>query len=78
MSDLSEDYAIERELEDVAAVVDSLWEPVNLLGHAVREALDGALPDSLIVVMPGHGPAAMDTGTDLFTTEVLRFVEDPS
>jgi pimeloyl-ACP methyl ester carboxylesterase len=39
------------------------------------EALDEMLPDSRLVVMPGHGHAAMDTGTDLFTTEVLRFVE---
>jgi pimeloyl-ACP methyl ester carboxylesterase len=38
------------------------------------EAVDEALPDSSIVVMPGHGHAAMDTGTDLFTTEVLRFL----
>jgi pimeloyl-ACP methyl ester carboxylesterase len=30
----SDDYAIEREFEDVAAVVDSLGEPVNLLGHS--------------------------------------------
>jgi hypothetical protein len=42
------------------------------------EAVDGALPDSRIVVMTGHGHAAMDTGTDLFTTEVLRFAEGPS
>ncbi len=42
------------------------------------EAVDGALPDSRAVVMPGHGHAAMDTGTELFTTEVLRFVEDAS
>src|SRR5918997_6494597 len=32
------------------------------------------LPDSRVVVMPGHGRAAMDTGTDLFTTEVPRFL----
>jgi pimeloyl-ACP methyl ester carboxylesterase len=42
------------------------------------EAVDGALPDSRIVVMTGHGHAAMDIGTDLFTTEVLRFAEGPS
>ena len=42
------------------------------------EVVEEALPDSRIVVMPGHGHAAMDTGTDLFTTEVLRFVESPS
>ena len=39
------------------------------------EVVDEALPDSHVVVMSGHGHAAMDTGTDLFTTEVLRFVE---
>jgi pimeloyl-ACP methyl ester carboxylesterase len=38
------------------------------------EAVDEALPDSRLVVMPGQGHAAMDTGTDLFTTEVLRFL----
>jgi len=38
------------------------------------EAADKALPDSRIVVMPGQGHAAMDTGTDLFTTEVSRFL----
>ena len=38
------------------------------------EAVDEALPDSRIVVMPGQGHAAMDTGTDLFTAEVLRFL----
>ena len=42
------------------------------------EAVDGALPDCRIVVMTGHGHAAMDTGTELFTTEVLRCVEAPS
>jgi pimeloyl-ACP methyl ester carboxylesterase len=44
---------------------------------ALRKAgkvVDETLPDSRIVVMPGQGHAAMDTGTDLFTTEVLRFL----
>ncbi|HSL00928.1 MAG TPA: alpha/beta hydrolase [Rubrobacteraceae bacterium] len=41
------------------------------------EAVDEALADSRIVVMPGQGHAAMDTGTELFTTEVLRFLEGP-
>jgi pimeloyl-ACP methyl ester carboxylesterase len=39
------------------------------------EAVDEALPDSRIVVMPGQGHVAMDTGTDLFTAQVLRFTE---
>jgi pimeloyl-ACP methyl ester carboxylesterase len=42
------------------------------------EAVDEALPDSRSVVMTGHGHAAMDTGTELFTAEVLQFVEDAS
>ena len=41
------------------------------------EEVDEMLPDSRLVVMPGHGHAAMDTGTDLFTKEVLRFLEGP-
>jgi pimeloyl-ACP methyl ester carboxylesterase len=41
------------------------------------EEVDEMLPDSRLVVMPGQGHAAMDTGTDLFTKEVLRFLEGP-
>lgn len=37
------------------------------------EAVDAAMTDSRIVVLPGQGHVAMDTGTDVFTTEVLRF-----
>lgn len=38
------------------------------------EAVDEALPDSRRLVMPGQGHAAMDTGTERFTTEILRFL----
>jgi pimeloyl-ACP methyl ester carboxylesterase len=41
---------------------------------AADNAVDETLPNSCIVVMPGQGHAAMDTGTDLFTTEVLKFL----
>ena len=41
---------------------------------AADKAVDEVLPDSRIVVMAGQGHAAMDTGTDLFTTEVVRFL----
>lgn len=41
-----------------------------------EKAVDEALPDSRIVVMDGQGHAAIDTGTDLFTAEVLRFLTD--
>src|SRR3712207_1323335 len=41
----SDDYAIEREFEDVAAVVDSFGEPANLLAHSYGAlcALEAAL-----------------------------------
>jgi pimeloyl-ACP methyl ester carboxylesterase len=41
---------------------------------AADKAVDETLPNSRIVVMPGQGQAAIDTGTDLFTTEVVRFL----
>lgn len=39
------------------------------------ETLNEALPDARIVVMPGQGHSAMDTGTNLFTAEVLSFLK---
>ena len=42
---------------------------------AAAEAVQAALPDCRIVVMPGQRHAAMDTATDLFTSEVLSFLE---
>jgi pimeloyl-ACP methyl ester carboxylesterase len=42
---------------------------------SAAEAVAEALPDCRVVGMPGQGHAAMDTGTDLFTTEVLRFTK---
>jgi pimeloyl-ACP methyl ester carboxylesterase len=41
---------------------------------AADEAVDETLPNCRIVVMSGQGHAAMDTGTELFTTEVVRFL----
>ncbi len=38
------------------------------------EALHAVLPNSRIAVMPGQRHAAMDTGTELFTREVLSFL----
>jgi len=42
--------------------------------HAAGEAVHAALPDCRVVVMQGQRHAAMDTGTELFTTEVLTFL----
>jgi len=47
--------------------------PVAL--RKAAETVDAALSGSRIVVMEGQGHSAMDTGTDLFTTEVLRFLK---
>jgi pimeloyl-ACP methyl ester carboxylesterase len=44
---------------------------------AAGEALQGALPDCRVAVMPGQRHAAMDTATDLFTAQVLSFLEAP-
>ena len=41
---------------------------------AAAEAVDAALSDCRIAVMPGQRHAAIDTGTDLFVSEVLRFL----
>ena len=43
--------------------------------RAAGEAVRAALPDCRVVVLPGQRHAAMDTGTELFTAEVLSFLE---
>jgi pimeloyl-ACP methyl ester carboxylesterase len=48
-------------------------EPFQVAGQALREAL----PDCRVVILPGQRHAAMDTATDLFTAEVLSFLEAP-
>jgi pimeloyl-ACP methyl ester carboxylesterase len=45
-------------------------EPFRLAG----QALEAALPDCRVVVMPGQTHAAIDTATELFVTEVLSFL----
>jgi pimeloyl-ACP methyl ester carboxylesterase len=49
-------------------------EPFKAAGQALRRAL----PDCRVAIMPGQRHAAMDTATDLFTAEVLSFLEAPS
>lgn len=39
-------------------------------------AVSSALPNCRVVVMPGQRHAAMDTATELFANEVLRFLEN--
>ena len=45
--------------------------------RAASRALQAALPDGRIAVMPGQRHAAMDTGTDLFLAETLTFLDTP-
>ena len=80
-------HTIPRELRAVKAYrfdperFDDLEVPTLVLSggespaalRKAAKAVDEALPDSSSVAMPGQGRAAMDTGTDLFTSEVLRF-----
>ena len=41
---------------------------------AAVDELHAAIPSSRVTVLPGQRHAAMDTGTALFTTEVIRFL----
>jgi pimeloyl-ACP methyl ester carboxylesterase len=42
--------------------------------HAAGAAVQSALPDCRVVVLPGQRHAAMDTATELFASEVLSFL----
>ena len=59
-------YAVEREFEDVAAVIDSIGEPVNLLGHSYGAclALEAALLTGNI-----HKSILYDPGIESFIDE---------
>jgi pimeloyl-ACP methyl ester carboxylesterase len=63
------------ELEVPTLVLSGGESPAAL--RKAAEVVEETLPDSRIVTMPGQGHAAMDTGTELFTSEVIRFVEGP-
>jgi pimeloyl-ACP methyl ester carboxylesterase len=45
---------------------------------AAIEPVNGALPNSRIVVLPGQQHIAMDTAPDLFVREVLEFLAKPA
>ena len=72
-----EGYAIDREFEDVAAVIDWAGEAVDVVAHSYGGvcALEAALPDARVVVLPGQRHVAMDTAPALFTAEVMNFLD---
>jgi pimeloyl-ACP methyl ester carboxylesterase len=64
-------YALEREFEDITAVVDSIGEPVDLLGHSYGGlcALEAALRSRQVRRLVLYEPA--------FRTDVPFYDEDP-
>jgi pimeloyl-ACP methyl ester carboxylesterase len=62
-----------RELEAPTLLLSGGESPTAM--RKAAEAVDETLPDSRLVIMPGQGHSAMDTGTELFTAEVLNFLE---
>ncbi|WP_226023669.1 alpha/beta fold hydrolase [Halomicrobium salinisoli] len=71
------EYALEREFEDVAAVVDSIDEPVTLLGHSSGAllSLEAALrTDNLRKLVLYEPPIAVDDH-ELYSDAVLAEME---
>jgi pimeloyl-ACP methyl ester carboxylesterase len=73
----SDDYAIEREFEDVAVVVDSLGEPVNLLGHSYGAlcALEATLLASNVRELVLYDPGIEVAGQEIYPHEVIERLE---
>jgi pimeloyl-ACP methyl ester carboxylesterase len=72
-SDDNPEYAIEREFEDIAAVVDSFREPVNLLGHSFGAlcAIEAALRTQNIAKLILYEPAFNLPGIVLYPDGIL-------
>jgi pimeloyl-ACP methyl ester carboxylesterase len=70
----SDIYAIEREFEDVAAVVDSIGEPVNLLGHSFGGicALEAALRAQHIRKLVLYEPPLPVEGVQIYPEGVIE------
>lgn len=73
----SENFAIEREFEDVAAVVDSLGESVNLLGHSYGGlcALEAALLSRNFRALALYEPSFEMVGAEIYSPEVIERLE---
>jgi pimeloyl-ACP methyl ester carboxylesterase len=68
----SHEYAIEREFEDIASVVESIDEPVNLLGHSYGAlcSLEAALLTSNIRKLVLYEPP-IPVGVEIFTPGII-------
>lgn len=71
------EYALEREREDVAAVVDSIAEPVNLFGHSYGGlcALEAALQTDNLSGLILYEPALPVVGHELYSEDLLTEME---
>lgn len=74
----SDTYTVEREFEDVAAVVDSISEPVYLLGHSFGAicALEAALLTENIAKLVLYEPALANEPDVIFPEELLQQIDD--
>jgi pimeloyl-ACP methyl ester carboxylesterase len=72
----TEPYALEREYEDIAAVIDSIPEPVNLLGHSYGAlcSLEAALLTRNLAKMILYEPP-VPAGTDIYPPGVLAGIQ---
>jgi pimeloyl-ACP methyl ester carboxylesterase len=73
----AEGYAIEREFEDVAAVVDSIGKPANLLGHSYGTlcALEAALHTRSVRKLVLYDPGIEVAGQEIYPHEVIERLE---
>ena len=73
----SDEYAVEREFEDIAAVVDSLGEPVNLLGHSYGAlvALEAALLTPNVRKLVLYDPGIEVGGEEIYPYEVVEMLD---
>lgn len=74
----SPDYAIEREYEDIAALVDSFETPVNLLGHSFGGllALEAALRTRNLRKLVLYDPVSPVEGEAGISTDLIERLED--
>src|SRR3712207_5341805 len=75
--DSNDYYAIEREFEDVAAVVDSFGEPAFLLGHSYGAlcALEAALLSRNVRKLVLYDPGIEVSGQEIYSPEVIERLE---
>lgn len=70
-------YTVEQEFDDVAAVVNSISEPVHLLGHSFGAlcTLEAALLTDNIAKLVLYEPALGDAGSEIFSEELLQRID---